>query len=80
MPFRAALGAGKTERSLSTSRSPIFFPTAAPGNLGMFLTPLGPVRETYQAVKYCCVVSEQSRAEMISGELHIHKICASPVA
>src|ERR1700719_2868749 len=77
MPFRAALGTGKTERRLSTSPSPVLFPTAAPGNLWMFLTALGPVRETYQAVKYRSVASEQSRAVMIAGELHIHKICAS---
>jgi hypothetical protein len=38
------------------------------------------VREAYQAVKYRCVVSEQSRAEMMPGELHIHKICAYQVA
>jgi hypothetical protein len=78
MPFRAALGTGKTKRSLSTSASPVFFPTAAPGNLWMFLTALSPVREAYEAVKYSCVASVQRRAEMIAGELHIHKICAYP--
>jgi hypothetical protein len=30
------------------------------------------VREAYQAVKYRCVASEQSCAEMMPGKLHIH--------
>jgi hypothetical protein len=75
MPFRAALGTGKTKRNLSTLASPVFFTAAPPGNLRIFLTALSPVREAYQAVKYRCVAGVQRRAEMIPGELHIHRVC-----
>jgi WD40-like Beta Propeller Repeat len=52
MPFRAALGTGKTKRNLSTLASPVFFTAASPGNLRIFLTALSPVREAYQAYSH----------------------------
>ena len=72
VPFRPALGTGEMKSSSSTPVSPIFFSTAAPGYLRIFLAALGPLSHAYEAVKYRSVASVQCRAEMISGKLHIH--------